>query len=200
MDKLRRPGRWAETPSERVCKTCATLKPISEFQVQNTDRNGGRATYRHSCKKCESKKAMARVARSRARGVCGHCNIRSPISGYKWCEICRTSQQNSRLKSITILRAAVLLRYGRACVNCGDDRIECLEMDHVGGWGKDHKDKKGRRFAGIELMRWAKENGYPNTLRLLCGSCHTSLSYYGCLPRRPYSSDRLISVAPNSDV
>lgn len=56
-------------------------------------------------------------------------------------------------------------------------------MDHVGGWGKKHVNRKGRRVNGIELMRWAKKNNFPDTLRLLCGSCHSSLSYYGSLPR-----------------
>lgn len=194
----KRPGRWASEPPERVCKTCGITKSIGEFQEQNFTRNEGRTTHRHSCKNCESQKSMARVAKARARGICGHCGVQPLMEGYKWCEGCRVLQRNSAQRSGLDLRALVLLRYGRKCANCGDDRIECLEIDHIGGWGKDHKNKKGRRLTGMELMRWAKKSGFPDTIRLLCGSCHSALSYYGVLPRPRTTGDKLIKVTLNT--
>ena len=184
MDIKRRPGRYKEQPTERVCKACAVAKPITEFQAQNIERNGGRPTYRLSCSVCESTKALARYYERKKAVKCSHCGHQLPAEGGTTCQDCRTSCRNAQRKSNDALRTEVLVHYGSKCVNCRDPRIECLQIDHVGGWGKDHENKKGRRISGLELMRWARDNGFPDSLRLLCGSCHSSLSYWGIFPRR----------------
>jgi hypothetical protein len=184
MNTKRRPGRYEEQPTERACKSCTVLKPIASFQERNTARNGGRPTYRYSCFDCESAKALARYYEQKALGKCSHCSRRPPIAGMTTCQFCRTSCRDAQRKSNDALRTEVLVRYGSVCANCRDPRIECLQIDHVGGWGKDHENKKGRRVSGLELMRWARDNYFPDSLRLLCGSCHSSLSYWGIFPRQ----------------
>lgn len=202
-DKKKRPGRWAETPVDRACKSCGVVKPISEFQEQNFLRNEGRPTYRHVCYECGAKKSADRTAKYKSRGACSRCNERPASEGFLTCATCR----ESRGKYTVIARAEVLLRYGAKCNHCGDPRLQCLTFDHVGGWGKEHTTEKGRRITGYSLWKWARDNDYPDTIRLLCGSCHAALSFWKVLPkelptfpRERDGSDKLVSVAPDTDV
>src|SRR5579872_292124 len=189
-----RPGAWAEDCTVRKCKTCGIVKPIDQFYSQNFQRNHGRVTYRRSCIDCEAKKATERTKQYGAQGLCTRCGKSSAMEGFTRCGACREHDYNDRLH----LRAAVLTAYGAKCSHCGDPRLECLEIDHVGGWGKDHVDKKGHRISGYGLWKWAKDNSYPDTLRLLCGSCHSALTHWKRLPRK-LANDTLITVAPDTD-
>jgi len=202
MPTKRRPGRRIENPPERTCRTCSILKPIDQFQQQNATREQDWVTYRHSCKECETAKAVARYHARGGQGQCPQCG-KAPEPGKKHClnciAVCKQAQQAHYLN----LRAEVLFHYGAACSHCGDPRLECLELDHVGGWGTYHRDDKGRRISGDEMWRWLKKNGFPDTVRLLCGSCHSALSYWGFLPRAlPTFSIRrgkLMKVTLNTD-
>src|ERR1039458_2859318 len=169
----KRPGRWAKDgeSAERVCRACGEQKPISEFQEQNFTRNGGRVTHRHVCYVCENVKSVERVAKMRSHGICTRCGERPASGGYLTCVPCREFHAGYK----KALREEVLLRYGAKCSRCGDLRIECLTFDHVGGWGKEHLGDKGRRVGSYSLWKWARDNDYPDTIRLLCGSCHVSL-------------------------
>jgi hypothetical protein len=182
MNTKRRPGRYEEQPTERACKSCTVLKPIASFQERNTARNGGRPTYRYSCFDCESAKALARYHELKNKGACSHCG-QPPMEGFGTCESCYIKNKMARDSAVAALRELVLSAYGRKCSHCKDPCIGCLEIDHVGGWGKEHKDSRGRRLQGYGLWVWIRDNGFPATLRLLCGSCHSSLSYRGELPK-----------------
>ena len=183
MDIKRRPGRYAEQPTKRVCDVCKTRKPITEFQAQNIKRNGGRPTYRHSCLECERGKALARYYARQASGNCAHCGARRTANELVTCRACREKNNAARADSNNNLRALVFVAYGRQCAHCGDDRLECLEIDHVGGWGNAQRAEMGGRFNGYSLWKWIRDNGFPDSIRLLCGSCHSALSYWGKLPR-----------------
>lgn len=200
MDKKRRPGSRVETPVERICKKCGATKPIDQFQQQNFTREQDWCTYRHTCKKCESEKALARYYTQQSLGKCSHCAKCPPTEGMTTCQACRDKNKVAKDESNLKLRTLVLVAYGRKCAHCGDRRIECLEIDHVGGWGKTHRDAAGERLAGYCLWVWIRDNGFPSSIRLLCGSCHSALSYFGMLPRRSITGDKLPIVAPLSDV
>jgi hypothetical protein len=43
-----------------------------------------------------------------------------------------------------------------------------LSLDHVQNDGQKHVSDAGIRYLGIRLYRWAKRNGYPETLQTLC--------------------------------
>ena len=160
-DVKKRPGRWAEVVAERVCKTCGVLKAIEEFPQQNYTRNEGRTTHRHSCKSCESQKTMQRMAAAKLNGKCMRCNAAVSTAGYSTCGDCRATQARARQNSYDALRALVLVKYGRQCANCADNRIECLEIDHVGGWGKDHVDRKGQRLRGVRSLEMDSRQWIP---------------------------------------
>ena len=187
MDKKRRPSRRVENPTERVCKTCGINKPIDRYQPQNATREQDWVTYRQSCRVCESAKAMQRYEARKIAVKCSHCGAETPTAGYTTCQTCREQNAIARDNSTNMLRAQVLLAYGRKCAHCGDRRLECLEIDHVGGWGNEHKDLRGRRLTGYGLWVWIRDNGFPKSIRLLCGSCHSALSYWKLLPRMNFN-------------
>jgi len=57
--------------------------------------------------------------------------------------------------------------YGGICVNCGEDELLFLHLDHVNGDGAEH-----RKIIGRKLGVWARQNGFPDILQLLCANCN----------------------------
>ena len=99
----------------------------------------------------ESKK---KAARKYFKTEKGHLTLRKAMCKY-------------RLK----LRIEVLTYYGNgklACVECGEDNIFCLTLDHVNGGGGEHK----RRIGGaVKLYPLLKRQGYPSGYQTLCMNC-----------------------------
>lgn len=100
------------------------------------------------------------------------------------------------------LKLEAFNNYGGKCACCGESTIEFLEMDHEGGWGHKHRDHNGRRYGGQSLWRWMKKNNWPSGFRVLCGSCHSAISYWGYCPHQTPASAvlpcaTLITDAPN---
>lgn len=52
------------------------------------------------------------------------------------------------------------------CLWCGESRLVCLTLDHVGGGGAKH-----RKELRAELYRWLKKQGYPDGYQTLCANC-----------------------------
>jgi len=201
MPKIPKPWLRVENPTERVCKTCHILKPIVQFPKQTQPKRGQDwFTYRHSCIGCERTKSLDRYYAKQILGNCSHCGTALITPGYMTCEECRAKNKTAKDNSTILLRALVLCKYGRRCVHCGDTRVECLEIDHVGGWGKEHLAETGERLRGYGLWVWIRDSGFPNSVRLLCGSCHSALSYFGRLPRLSITGGTLPLVAPLPDV
>lgn len=200
MDKKRRPGRRVENPTERVCKTCGINKPIDRYQPQNATREQDWVTYRQSCRVCESAKAMQRYKARKIAVKCSHCGHVVPTEGFTTCESCREKNNTAKEESHLKLRALILLKYGRRCSHCGDPRFECLELDHVGGWGAEQRKEMGGRFNGYSLWKWIRDNNFPDSIRLLCGSCHSALSYWGALPRKIPTFDTLKEVCHKTTI
>jgi hypothetical protein len=73
------------------------------------------------------------------------------------------------------LREVVIAHYGGVCRRCGSR--ERLELDHVHGNGKEHRERVGR---GDRLYRWILRNRFPPEcepggkyeLQVLCRACH----------------------------
>jgi hypothetical protein len=178
------------------------LTIVSHLRMLFTWKREGRSTHRHVCYACMATKSVKRNLVAKDRGACTRCGINVADEGYKTCSSCREHHASYKLG----LRTEVLVRYGAKCSHCGDPRLGCLTFDHVGGWGKDHLGENGRRVSNYSLWKWAKDNGFPDTLRLLCGSCHTNLSFWGHLPtelptfsRTRSNDDTLTTVAPHTD-
>ena len=71
----------------------------------------------------------------------------------------------------TKLREEVIAAYGGKCVcpPCGESNVGFLTLDHVNGDGAQHR-KILKRKAGIFI--WARENGYPPVLQVMCYNCN----------------------------
>ena len=75
------------------------------------------------------------------------------------------------------LRAEVIAAYGGRCVCCGEGEPVFLALDHVNDDGRIHRSKIGN---GSAMCRWARMNGYPKSLQLLCHNCNYAKAHSGC--------------------
>lgn len=81
------------------------------------------------------------------------------------------------------MRVEVIEHYGGKCACCGEVIFEFLQLDHIEGNGRKHRDLVGRSMAAMH--RWLKKNNWPEGFQILCSNCNTSLGYYGYCPHRP---------------
>jgi hypothetical protein len=76
-------------------------------------------------------------------------------------------------------KAEAIEAYGGACGCCGETEPVFMSLDHVQGGGKQHrKEIFGQK--GGNMWAWAKNNGYPDSLRLLCFNCNFAEHWGGC--------------------
>lgn len=153
------------TPSAIRCIGCAKKKDIIDSTTRQKDN---------------LIKGLCRCGRERDSKFqnCLGCREQRKISAFKRVDKKSLQGKEYRIK----LRTKVFLNYGNGCSCCGESHFEFLEIDHVGGWGKDHRDASGRRTSGIKLLNFIIKENFPPTFRLLCGSCHLSISYNGYCP------------------
>lgn len=147
------------------------------------------------CRDCNHKKrnteSLSRAKRLHDSGVC-YCG-RPLAKGYTRCEACHDSATRTRNKHrdkknaqtreyLRGLRTKALEAYGNKCACCGESHQEFLAIDHIGGWGKNHRNEKGVRILGTALYLELKRKQYPEGFRVLCHCCNGSLGYYGYCP------------------
>lgn len=85
----RRPKARIDNPTERVCKTCQTVKPISSFQPQNSNRDQDWVTYRHTCVDCNRAKSRERHAdKKKLLRTCIDCGVPLELRRKKRCSPC----------------------------------------------------------------------------------------------------------------
>ncbi len=67
----------------------------------------------------------------------------------------------------------VLTHYGwgkSRCIECGENRLACLSVDHIGGGGLKHRKELGIN-SGSAFYSWLEKNGYPRGYQTLCMNC-----------------------------
>lgn len=87
------------------------------------------------------------------------------------------------------MRARAFRMYGGECSCCGESIYEFLQFDHIDGGGAAHRKKA--RLYGERFISWLLQKRRSN-IRLLCGSCHAAVSYYGYCPHQEPS--RVLSL------
>lgn len=68
------------------------------------------------------------------------------------------------------IKITILTYYGngkRACVRCGEGRIECLSIDHINGGGSQHL----KSMKTPNLYGWLMDNNLPPGFQTLCMNC-----------------------------
>lgn len=104
----------------------------------------------------------------------------------KLCYACKSAQYRET-HNVTSYDAASRARaksecieaYGGKCACCGETEPMFMTLDHVNGGGKQHrKETFGQK--GGNMWAWARRNGYPDMLRLLCFNCNFAEHWGGC--------------------
>ena len=135
----------------------------------------------------------ARATLSKREGrICVNCNTSKPISEYfpivrekylqSWCRHCRNTCHLDPIKKkakskryYSKLRLEVLTAYSNgtpSCQCCGEIQLEFLALDHINNDGAKHRRLLGRDRGTTQVYIWARENGYPQGLQVLCHNCN----------------------------
>jgi len=67
------------------------------------------------------------------------------------------------------------------CACCGENALEFLGFDHVGGGGGKHRRDSN---AAVNMATWLKNGGYPSGFQVLCHNCNLAIGIYGYCPHR----------------
>lgn len=79
-------------------------------------------------------------------------------------------------------RQRVIEAYGGRCTCCGESQWQFLSIDHINNDGAKHRSEIGQS----NVYKWAEDNGFPNTLRLLCYNCNMARAFYGVCPHEQH--------------
>lgn len=101
------------------------------------------------------------------------------------CLLRYSSEYNKKVHNT--LRDMIYAHYGNKCACCGETQREFLSIDHVGGWGKNHRSAKtGKRVIGVALYTWIVKNMFPASIQILCYNCNCALGVKGYCPHQQY--------------
>lgn len=156
------------------------------------------------CKECDKQLIREITKLRRIKNLdLGLCPCGRPrFEDYYNCENCLTRNRNNlktgryaenRNRYLAELKNDAYSAYGNACSCCPEHRLSLLEFDHIGGWGKEHKGSTGNRISGYALYIWLRSNNYPSTIRLLCGSCHISITRNGICEHETEALDFILA-------
>ena len=70
------------------------------------------------------------------------------------------------------LRQRVLLKYGSRCARCGFTDIRALQLDHINGYGNQHRKQMRQR----RIYQMSLENN-DKMFQLLCANCNSIKKY-----------------------
>ena len=91
--------------------------------------------------------------------------------------------KDKRLEKRRKIRYETLIAYGGnppRCSCCGEQYLEFLVIDHIGGGGGAHRKRLKKK--GVSFYRWLKNNNYPDGFRILCHNCNMADGFYGYCP------------------
>lgn len=80
-------------------------------------------------------------------------------------------------------RQEALAAYGGTCTCCGETTFEFLSLDHIDGGGNAHR-RDVVKAPGSGIYFWAKRNGYPPILQVLCHNCNMAKAHVGYCPHQ----------------
>lgn len=141
------------------CKKCNTYyKATKEFFAIHSKNKDGLA---YDCKKC------SREYNNRYRE-------NNPKQ--------REKENIASIERAVKNRKIVLDSYGNKCLCCGETAIEFLCIDHINGYGNQHRKEVG---TGSKLYSWIIKNNFPDFLQILCHNCNMALGLYGYCPHNP---------------
>lgn len=144
---------------------------------------GSAKTFGEPCAHCgtplnQENALFRRPPRQGLLSYCRQChNAKANASRERNPETHRQRCRDYRAK----LRKEILEAYGGKCVCCGETIPEFLALDHVNGGGNIHR-KRDHLTAPAQLYRQVRDQGFPDTYRLLCHNCNSAIAWYGRCP------------------
>ena len=71
------------------------------------------------------------------------------------------------------LKISILAHYAKndipECVDCKEQDIRCLSIDHINGGGTQHRKETG---GGHKFYQWLKKNNLPQGYDTVCMNCN----------------------------
>lgn len=197
-----------ESKNDKFPRACTKCGQVGEKEDFTSYPYKGKRYFRSWCKPCirgydsnrerpkyselsETQKQGRRNATAKQRieakikGTCIACYGVPAVAGKVFCASCADRKNARERETIRNLRMIFLDHYGHICVCCPTGTAhpdEFLAGDHIGGWGKDHRTATGRKVSGVNLYRWAINNNFPDSLRVLCYNCNCSQAHAGYCP------------------
>ena len=150
---------------KRKCSKCGRVKLLSEFH-KNRALKAGIFSW---CKSCGN-----RLVRGRRKKRLKHYREMEAKKRERNRVSLRLWHRNRRIE----MKRKIIKHYGGRCKCCGEDRIEFLAIDHIGGGGKKHRKEVGSG----NMLYWIIKNNYPKGFRILCHNCNMSLGIFGYSP------------------
>ena len=109
--------------------------------------------------------------------ICPKCQQRSREKIGKYyrstCWVCRVDREANNLRGRRYrqdLRKQILEHYGEVCSCCGEKEKRFLTFDHKNNDGGQFRKKNGKD--NMVTMRWIINNGYPDSIQVLCFNCN----------------------------
>lgn len=157
----------------KICSRCGDEKDLDHFYPDKSKRDGRSSRCKQCQKEVSREKHWADPEASRAR-----------MREWAKSDAGRASVQ----RRFEALRSAALNAYGNECACCGEKEEAFLTVDHVGGWGAEHRATIGTGAGNI--YQWLKKSNYPQdgTIQLLCWNCNCALGIRGYCPHRKTQS------------
>lgn len=121
-----------------------------------------------------------------ARRKCLSCGRWLPLNIRPYLALCRTCDGTRIAHRARMRKAETMLAYGGACACCGEDNLDFLTIDHVGGDGAADRKDRGHTGGGATFYTWLKARGYPDRDRyqVLCANCNTAKGIGAACPCR----------------
>lgn len=155
--------------ANKRCPRCEQTKPASAFRSVRT-RPNGLSAYCRECLKAQDQKRYAENRDERLAYMRGYYQRNAEQARQK------AADYRSRLRA-GALRAYAVDKPECAC--CGEHHVEFLEIDHINNNGAAHRREIG---STIQVLRWLRDNGYPNGFQILCRNCNLAKWAYGQCP------------------
>lgn len=179
----------ASIPPTQRCPKCGETKPRVAFSASSSTRTGLQ-TY---CKACRTADARERKDALRAYGIEYRKRnaerlkerqrqryLADPAKYIeRACQARRANPDRARRytnESRVSWKGRVYAALGNACACCGETIVEFLSIDHVGGWGREHRRRTSPgQGLFVDILRGLESGEYAGRIRLLCMNCNHAI-------------------------
>jgi hypothetical protein len=131
----------------------------------------------------------AKRAQAKLDGICTSCFKDQAKSGKSQCPKCIDYQRRYAREAKRI----VINAYGGKCACCGESGIEFLQIDHIDGWGAEHR--RTLKKDGVAFYRWLCKNHFPKGFQVLCANCNSAKGIQAECPHKAQELKMLKALA-----